>query len=96
MSVLRAIDLDDLPSSASYERMPPSVQFERLGRGTWLEYRRSAGKPLFVKVAWINERRSVALLVRHPDRRAVSRPMPEIRRMLESGRLRVLRRAEAA
>jgi hypothetical protein len=36
------------------------------------------GSDFYAKVAWVNERRTVVLMVRHPDRRALSMRMVEL------------------
>ena len=50
---------------------------DELGRdlapGQWLEMITSSRKRILAKVAWINERRSVVLLLQHPDRLILSR-----------------------
>ena len=48
-------------------------------RGDWLRLETRDGKPAYAKVAWINARRTVVLLVRHPDRRALSMRTEELR-----------------
>ena len=55
--------------------------------------RKVHGGQRYMKVAWINRKRTVALLVRHPDRRALSLRMNEMARRFEAGRAFLLERA---
>ena len=47
-------------------------------RGIWLRMLLPDGADFYAKVAWVNERRTVVLMVRHPDRRALSMRMVEL------------------
>ncbi len=55
-------------------------------RGDWVELVARDGASSYLKVAWINRRRTVALLVRHADRRAVSLRTDELRARFGQGR----------
>ncbi|MFO0233424.1 MAG: hypothetical protein ACK51M_10295, partial [Burkholderiales bacterium] len=70
--VLSSLDLGDFPEHPQRLRLEPDGALERLRRGDWLELIGRDGLPQEVKVAWINSRRTVVLLVRRPDRRALS------------------------
>ena len=72
LSVLSSLDLGDFPDAPQRLRMDPDEALARLRRGDWLELIGRDGLPQEVKVAWINSRRTVVLLVRRPDRRALS------------------------
>jgi hypothetical protein len=72
LSVLSSLDLGDFPENPQRLRLDPDEALERLRRGDWLELIGRDGLPQEVKVAWINSRRTVVLLVRRPDRRALS------------------------
>jgi hypothetical protein len=72
LSVLSSLDLGDFPEHPQRLRLEPDGALERLRRGDWLELIGRDGLPQEVKVAWINSRRTVVLLVRRPDRRALS------------------------
>jgi hypothetical protein len=79
LSVLSSLDLGDFPQAPQRLRMDPDEALARLRRGDWLELVGRDGLPQEVKVAWINSRRTVVLLVRRPDRRALSLRAAELR-----------------
>jgi hypothetical protein len=72
LTVLSSLDLGDFPDDPQRLRLDPDEALARLRRGDWLELIGRDGLPQEVKVAWINSRRTVVLLVRRPDRRALS------------------------
>jgi hypothetical protein len=72
LTVLSTLDLSDFPSNPQRLRLLPDDAIARLRRGDCLELLGRDGLPQEVKVAWINSRRTVVLLVRRPDRRALS------------------------
>ena len=86
LEVLSSIDLADLPAAPSVIPMMGADPVERLVRGHWLQLMTRDGVASFAKVAWINERRTVILLVRHPDRRALSLRAAELRERFAQGR----------
>ena len=96
LSVLQEIDLADLPARTDPSATTDSAAIDAMACGDWLEYRQSNGQRVNLKVAWLSDRRSVALLVRHPDRRAMSKPMSRLKKLMRSGRLRILRAEHAA
>jgi hypothetical protein len=79
LSVLSEVSLADFPLKPQRLRMDPDDALARLSRGDWLELIGRDGEPQDVKVAWINSRRTVVLLVRRPDRRALSLRASELR-----------------
>jgi len=79
LSVLNEVSLADFPVKPQRLRMDPDDALARLNRGDWLELTGRDGEPQEVKVAWINSRRTVVLLVRRPDRRALSLRVTELR-----------------
>lgn len=72
LTVLSTVDLGDFPATPERLRLDPDEAIARLRRGDWLELVGRDGLPQEVKVAWINARRTVVLLVRRPDRRTLS------------------------
>jgi hypothetical protein len=72
LSVLSTLELTDFPKAPQRLRMDPDEAMARLSRGDWIELIGRDGLPQQVKVAWINARRTVVLMVRRPDRRALS------------------------
>ena len=93
LEVLNSVDLANLPSQPRRMVAEPEDAFERLSRGDWIEMESRDGGQRYMKVAWINRKRTVALLVRHPDRRALSLRMNEMARRFEAGRAFLLERA---
>jgi hypothetical protein len=79
LSVLSEVSLADFPLKPQRLQMGPDDALARLSRGDWLELIGRDGEPQDVKVAWINSRRTVVLLVRRPDRRALSLRVAELR-----------------
>ena len=55
-------------------------------RGDWLSYQSADNARALAKVAWVNVRRTVVLLVRYPDRRALSLRMEELKTRLQEDR----------
>jgi hypothetical protein len=86
LEVLSSIDLNDLPASPEPLRWDPEQAFGTLHRGHWLRLVGRDGIPVYVKVAWINARRTVVLMVRHPDRRALSMRASELLERFAQGR----------
>ncbi len=79
LEVLDSLDLGDLPAHPRRRELPAEEALEQLRRGDWIELVARDGSGAYLKVAWINRRRTVALLVRYADRRAMSLPMEELR-----------------
>ncbi len=86
LEVLSSIDLNDLPAHPEPLRWDPEQAFGTLNRGHWLRLVGRDGIPVYVKVAWINARRTVVLMVRHPDRRALSMRASELLERFAQGR----------
>jgi hypothetical protein len=86
LTLLGTLDLGDFPTEPQRLRLSAHDAVARLERGDWLELIGRDGIPQNVKVAWINERRTVVLLVRRPDRRAMSLRMAELQQRLEQRR----------
>jgi len=72
LDVIGALDLRDFPEAPQRLRLEADEALARLRRGDWLEIVGRDGVPQELKVAWINARRTVVLLVRRSDRRALS------------------------
>ncbi|HEY5633530.1 MAG TPA: DUF1631 family protein, partial [Burkholderiaceae bacterium] len=88
LEVLSSLDLGDLPGNPRPVDETPERAFGALSRGDWLRITGRDGSPVHAKVAWINARRTVVLMVRHPDRRALSMRAAELIDRLRSGRAR--------
>jgi hypothetical protein len=78
LQVLSSLDLADLPARPSDRRDLGDEPVAVIERGTWLRMLLPGGADFYAKVAWVNERRTVVLMVRHPDRRALSMRMVEL------------------
>jgi Protein of unknown function (DUF1631) len=79
LTVLNSLDLTDFPVQPTRLSIGADDAIARLGRGDWIEVLGREGRVRQFKVAWINSRRTVLLLVRRPDRRALSLRMDELR-----------------
>jgi hypothetical protein len=82
LTVLNALDLNDFPALPIRLSISVDDAIARLRRGDWIEVLGREGRARQFKVAWINSRRTVLLLVRRPDRRALSLRMDELRARL--------------
>jgi Protein of unknown function (DUF1631) len=78
LDVLNQLDLNDYSESLRRLELDPARLVSALQVGDWIEMIGRDGVSSYAKVAWINHRRSVALLVRRPDRKAQSLRMTEI------------------
>lgn len=96
--VLSSLDLADLPALAATRLLPVEEALTAVRRGDWLKFtsNTSSSNASFAKVAWINQRRTIVLLVRHPDRKAVSIGMRELRARFEQGRVHLVEQRSAA
>ncbi len=91
LEVLSSLSLDDLPESVEFEPAGAIDAASSVLRGRWLQLTSHDGQLSFAKVAWVNHRRTVALLMRHPDRKALSMRMDDLAQRLQQGRARVVR-----
>ena len=76
LKLRRLIDstsLDDVPRHPVRMDLSATELGRDLAPGQWLELISSTRKRILAKVAWINDRRSVVLLLQHPDRLILSR-----------------------
>ena len=86
LDILKSLDLDDLPAEPRHVAFDPEHAFRQINRGAWLEFTEAGnGGPSYLKVAWVNRRRTVALLVRRSDRRAVSIRFSELQKRFARG-----------
>jgi hypothetical protein len=69
--ILRETPTDDCPPSARPTPLSADQVLEVLKAGDWIQLE-SGGTPSRLKVAWLNADRSVVLLIRDRDRKAVS------------------------
>lgn len=92
LEVLHSLDLSDPPQSLDREDIAVDRLVATVGRGHWLTLIGQDGGVSIAKIAWVNSRRTVVLLVRHPDRRALSMRMDELRQRAEQGRAYLIAR----
>ncbi len=85
LDILKSLDLDDLPDEPRHVAFDPEHAFRQINRGVWLEFTEAGNGPSYLKVAWVNRRRTVALLVRRSDRRAVSIRFSELQKRFARG-----------
>lgn len=94
LKLRRLIDetsLDDAPASPTRIQIDPQVMMANLQPGDWLQLVNSNRQLVLAKVAWINERRTVALLLQHPDRLILSRHLAAIGNRARRGRVFLVR-----
>ncbi len=90
LDILKSLDLDDLPGEPRHVTFDPEHAFRLINRGAWLEFTEPGASPNYLKVAWVNRRRTVALLVRRSDRRAVSIRFSELQKRFAGGRAHLI------
>src|SRR5690606_8550150 len=61
LEILDSLDLTDLPAAPGRRDLAPAQALERMRRGDWVELVARDGESAYLKVAWINRRRTVAL-----------------------------------
>lgn len=86
LEILGSLDLEDLAPAPRRLPLDGNEAFTQLGRGDWVELLGRDDRSSYAKVAWINQRRTVALLVRRGDRRALSMRMDDLKERLLSQR----------
>jgi len=90
LKLRRLIDntsLDDAPRRPVRMEIAPAELARDLAPGQWLELITSTRKKILAKVAWINDRRSVVLLLQHPDRLILSRHVTALQERAERKRV---------
>jgi hypothetical protein len=90
LEVLSSLDLADAPLAPRRRELLPDDALHALKRGDWIDIVGAEGRAAIAKVAWINSRRTVVLLVRHPDRKALSLRMSELGARFHAGRAGLL------
>lgn len=86
LEILESLDLADLPARPRRRTLDAEQSLAQMRRGDWVELVARDGASSYLKLAWINRRRTVALLVRHADRRAVSLRTDELGARFGQGR----------
>jgi Protein of unknown function (DUF1631) len=78
LDVLNGLDLTDFDARYTRLTVQGSELIDLLVVGRWIEMIGKDNSAHYAKIAWVNHRRSVALLVRSPDRKAQSLRMSDI------------------
>jgi hypothetical protein len=86
LTVLGSLDLNDFPVRPQRVVIDPDEAMARLARGSWVEMTGRNGQQYEAKVAWVNPRRTVVLMVRRNDGRAVSVRASELRERFAANR----------
>ena len=94
LKLRRLIDetsLDDVPTAPIRLQVDPQQLIADLQPGDWLQLINSQRELVLAKVAWINERRTVTLLLQYPDRLILSRHLSAIANRARRGRVFLVR-----
>ena len=81
-------------SSTSVMTLSPQSALDLIDKGSWLRMTSRDGELSMYKVAWLNGARSLALLVRFPDRRALSLRFDDVLKRLQEGNAAVMHMPE--
>jgi Protein of unknown function (DUF1631) len=90
LDVLNGLDLSDFNPQYSRLALQGSELTDLLVVGRWIEMIGKDNSAHYAKIAWVNHRRSVALLVRSPDRKAQSLRMSDIEQRAQEKRFFLL------
>jgi hypothetical protein len=83
--VMNAVDLSDCPPEQASLDLAPQAALDAINKDSWIRLTSRDGEVSMFKVAWLNQQRTLALLVRFPDRRALSLRFVDLRTRLEEG-----------
>lgn len=98
LKLRRLIDetsLADAPLAPVRLPVEPAELVAGLQPGDWLQLITSTRELVLAKVAWINERRTVTLLLQHPDRLILSRHLSALENRARRGRVFLVRQADS-
>jgi hypothetical protein len=93
--VMNAVDLSDCPPEQASLDLAPQAALDAINKDSWIRLTSRDGEVSMFKVAWLNQQRSLALLVRFPDRRALSLRFIDLRTRLEEGHAALMSLPEA-
>lgn len=93
--VMNAVDLSDCPPEQASLDLAPQAALDAIHKDSWIRLTSRDGEVSMFKVAWLNQQRSLALLVRFPDRRALSLRFIDLRTRLEEGHAALMSLPEA-
>ncbi len=72
IEILSMVNVDDVAKYPDRNELSPELALASIETGMWMELLDGSNMPSRAKVAWINHRRTVFLLLRHADRRPLS------------------------
>ena len=72
LELLNSIDMNDGHNGLKRQQLSADKAMDTIQVNTWVELSTGNSTSRFCKVAWINERRTVVLMVRESDRKALS------------------------
>lgn len=88
LDLIRRTRMDDLPNAPRRFNLPPERFASALAPGRWLELiSRTTGRVEHAKVVWINERRSMVLLLLAPGNRIMTREISSLVKRARQGRV---------
>ncbi len=93
--VMNAVDLSDCPPEQASLDLSPQAALDAINKDSWIRLTSRDGEVSMFKVAWLNQPRTLALLVRFPDRRALSLRFVDLRTRLEEGHAALMNLPEA-
>lgn len=79
--------MDDLPEKPRRFKLPAERFAAALKPGRWVEVISRSGRVDYAKVVWINERKTMALLLLASDRRIMTRQINSLLKRVRQGRL---------
>lgn len=86
-ALITSTSLDDLPHEPRRFNLPAERFAAALHTGRWLELISRSGRVEHAKVVWINERKTMALLLLATDRRIMTRQISSLLKRVRQGRL---------
>jgi Protein of unknown function (DUF1631) len=85
VELIDSVDVNDPVQSYVRDQIDPTKAYKMLAPGMWLELIDKNDEMSFAKLAWVNERHTLFLLVRQIDRKAVSLRGPDLMHRLANG-----------
>ena len=86
-ALIRSTRMDDLPNAPRRFNLPVERFAAAMQPGRWLELISRSGRVDYAKVVWMNERRTMALLLLAPGQRIMTREVASLVKRARQGRL---------
>ena len=86
-ALIRSTRMDDLPNAPRRFNLPVERFAAAMQPGRWLELISRSGRVDYAKVVWLNERRTMALLLLAPGQRIMTREVASLVKRARQGRL---------